>query len=166
MKAQMKRSGKGHSPAYQRIQAEIYERIASGQLRPGDPVESERKLARRYNVSLMTARHALSGLANAGVVNRSQGRGTFVASGKSAGAFAPFRGNGGMVYFGACLIAGAQLAYPRLKEVPGNPANLSIESSLKLAQEIYDRFSGEGPQPPHLFNRSSARSRITQADIE
>src|SRR6267378_3299621 len=49
-------------PAYQRIQNVLRKRIESGELHPGDVVASERDLARIYQVSLMTARHALTSL--------------------------------------------------------------------------------------------------------
>src|ERR1700689_3485076 len=66
-------------PAYRRIQSAIRQRIDSGRLRPGDVVDSERELARIHGVSLMTARHALAGLGQEGVVERRHGAGTFVA---------------------------------------------------------------------------------------
>jgi GntR family transcriptional regulator len=69
-------------PAYQRIQSSIRRRIDAGQLRPGDPVSSERDLAKLHQVSLMTARHALAYLEHEGVVERRRGIGTFVATPK------------------------------------------------------------------------------------
>jgi GntR family transcriptional regulator len=69
-------------PAYQRIQGTIRKRIEAGQLRPGDPVTSERDLARLHQVSLMTARHALASLERDGFVERRRGIGTFVAAPK------------------------------------------------------------------------------------
>src|SRR5579863_7284871 len=66
-------------PAYKRIQSEIRQRIDSGELKPGDVVDSERELARIHGVSLMTARHALADLAQEGIVERRHGAGTFVA---------------------------------------------------------------------------------------
>jgi GntR family transcriptional regulator len=69
-------------PAYQRIQSSIRRRIDAGQLRPGDPVSSERDLAKLHAVSLMTARHALATLEHEGVVERRRGVGTFVSSPK------------------------------------------------------------------------------------
>ncbi len=71
----------GHNgiPAYQRIQGAIRDRIRTGELKTGDSVASERELARVHNVSLMTARHALAGLEQEGVVERRRGAGTFVA---------------------------------------------------------------------------------------
>jgi GntR family transcriptional regulator len=69
-------------PAYQRIQGSIRKRIDAGQLRPGDPVSSERDLAKLHQVSLMTARHALTTLEREGLVERRRGIGTFVAAPK------------------------------------------------------------------------------------
>jgi len=66
-------------PAYQRIQGAIRKRIESGQLQAGDPVPSERELAKMHHVSLMTARHALASLEREGLVDRRRGIGTFVA---------------------------------------------------------------------------------------
>jgi GntR family transcriptional regulator len=67
------------TPAYKRIQSQIRDRIASARLKPGDAVASERELAKTHKVSLMTARHALAGLEQEGIVERRLGAGTFVA---------------------------------------------------------------------------------------
>jgi len=66
-------------PAYKRIQGAILKRLEAGSLKPGDPVDSERELAKIHGVSLMTARHALAGLEREGKVVRRRGAGTFVA---------------------------------------------------------------------------------------
>jgi GntR family transcriptional regulator len=70
------------TPVYKKIQNAIRKRIESSALKPGDPVASERELARTHDVSLMTARHALAGLEREGVVERRRGAGTFVAAPK------------------------------------------------------------------------------------
>jgi GntR family transcriptional regulator len=66
-------------PAYRQIQLAIENRIRSGELLPGDPIESERALAKANGVSLMTARHSLKELEIAGLVTRRRAVGTFVA---------------------------------------------------------------------------------------
>jgi GntR family transcriptional regulator len=66
-------------PAYKRIQASILKRIEKGELKPGDAVESERELAKIHQVSLMTARHALTVMEREGVLRRRPRAGTFVA---------------------------------------------------------------------------------------
>jgi GntR family transcriptional regulator len=58
------------TPAYQKIQNAILRQIESGQLKPGDAVDSERELAKIHGVSLMTARHGLSMLEREGLVLR------------------------------------------------------------------------------------------------
>lgn len=73
---------KNGKPAYKQIQDAILKRIESGELKPGDAVDSERLLARIHDVSLMTARHALVGLEREGLVERRHGAGTFVAAPK------------------------------------------------------------------------------------
>lgn len=75
----MVRTHRNSTPAYRRIQNAIRAKIESGELKPGDPVTSERELARMNDVSLMTARHALAGLEQEGIVERRVGAGTFVA---------------------------------------------------------------------------------------
>jgi GntR family transcriptional regulator len=67
------------TPAYRQIQNAILRQIEAGKLRSGDAVASERELAKIYNVSLMTARHALAVLEREGMVERRRGAGTFVA---------------------------------------------------------------------------------------
>src|SRR5205814_8751560 len=70
------------TPVYKRIQNAIRRRIQAAELKIGDPVASERELARIHKVSLMTARHALAGLEREGIVERRRGAGTFVAAPK------------------------------------------------------------------------------------
>jgi len=66
-------------PDYRTNLLAVVRRVESGQLKPGDMVDSERELARIHGVSLMTARHALAGLEREGMVLRRRGAGTFVA---------------------------------------------------------------------------------------
>jgi GntR family transcriptional regulator len=75
----MKARNRNVEPAYRQIQNAIRERIEAKELRTGDLVGSERELAKRHQVSLMTARHALADLAREGLVERRHGAGTFVA---------------------------------------------------------------------------------------
>lgn len=75
----MAQNGRNGTPAYKRIRSVIWKRIETGELKPGDVVDSERELARIHQVSLMTARHALTSLEREGIVERRRGAGTFVA---------------------------------------------------------------------------------------
>jgi len=65
---------------YAQIEARLTALIADGTLRVGDRLPPERSIARSLGVSRMTVRHALSSLAQQGLLDRGVGRGTFVAS--------------------------------------------------------------------------------------
>ncbi len=65
-------------PRYLQLRQALLEEIASGRLRPGDPVPPERVLSRTHGLSMGTVRRALQELVHAGVLHRQQGRGTFV----------------------------------------------------------------------------------------
>jgi GntR family transcriptional regulator len=69
-------------PLYLQVKEMLKEKIESGILKPHEPVSSERELEEQYNISRMTARHALSDLEEEGLVYRKQGRGTFVTQPK------------------------------------------------------------------------------------
>ena len=68
---------------FAQIKQFIVDNIRSGQWQENDRVTSENELTNQFKVSRMTARRALSELTDAGILTRSQGLGTFVASSKS-----------------------------------------------------------------------------------
>ncbi|MBL9075613.1 phosphonate metabolism transcriptional regulator PhnF [Tabrizicola sp.] len=61
------------------IAAALTEEIAAGHYRPGDRLPTEAALAARFGVNRHTVRHALSALAERGLVHSRQGAGVFVA---------------------------------------------------------------------------------------
>jgi DNA-binding transcriptional regulator YhcF (GntR family) len=67
-------------PPYQRIAGEIAERIAAGELAPGDRVPSTRQIVERYHVAMATATKALTELRVQGLVRPEPGVGTVVAA--------------------------------------------------------------------------------------
>lgn len=66
-------------PLYAQLQEAIQAEIAESGLRAGDKLPTESELEERYGVSRTTIRQALQGLVNDGVIERRQGKGTFVA---------------------------------------------------------------------------------------
>lgn len=64
---------------YFQIEQDIINDIKSGKLKPGDKVDSESALKKKYNVSAITVRKAFNDLINAGYLKGLQGIGTFVA---------------------------------------------------------------------------------------
>jgi len=66
------------APLYQRVAERIADRIYDGHWRPGEPIPNEFALAEEFSVSQGTIRKAMSVVEKTGLVNRQQGRGTFV----------------------------------------------------------------------------------------
>jgi GntR family transcriptional regulator len=65
-------------PLYRRIQVDLRERMANGDLAPGSRVETEQELMTRYEVSRATVRQALAGLVADGLLEIRRGLGTYV----------------------------------------------------------------------------------------
>lgn len=65
-------------PAYAQLARILRQRISNGTYPPGQRLPSESALAKTFGLSAMTARQAVGVLAEDGLVNRVQGRGTFV----------------------------------------------------------------------------------------
>src|SRR3954471_10794510 len=68
------------APLWAQIEARLRAQIRAGELSPGERLPAERDLARSLGVSRMTVRQALGALAEAGLLERGVGRGTFVSS--------------------------------------------------------------------------------------
>ncbi|MDQ4123369.1 MAG: GntR family transcriptional regulator [Acidobacteriota bacterium] len=66
-------------PLYYQLENVLREKIASGAFSPGDRLPTESELIKQYGVSRITVRQALGTLAEEGLIERQQGRGTFVA---------------------------------------------------------------------------------------
>lgn len=58
---------------YKKIQQDLFNMIASGQLREGDRIPSESELVEQYYVSAITAKNALNSLADRGLITRVRG---------------------------------------------------------------------------------------------
>ncbi|MEU6643723.1 TetR/AcrR family transcriptional regulator C-terminal domain-containing protein [Saccharomonospora sp. NPDC046836] len=69
-------------PPYLRIVSAIRDRIADGELRPGDRVPSARQLVRDWGVAMATATKALATLRHEGLVEARTGVGTVVRTGR------------------------------------------------------------------------------------
>ena len=67
-----------YAPKYVQIQNYILQKIESGEYAAGDKIPSETELARQFDVSRLTVNTAVKELANSGIVERVQGKGTFV----------------------------------------------------------------------------------------
>lgn len=66
-------------PLYYQLENLLREKIMSGKFVEGDRLPTECELIQQYGVSRITVRQALTALADEGLIERRQGRGTFVA---------------------------------------------------------------------------------------
>lgn len=69
-------------PLYVQLRERLRAQIEAGELKPGDRLPTEVELEERYEVSRSTIRQAVGDLQADGLVQRVQGKGTFVASPK------------------------------------------------------------------------------------
>ncbi|MCA2183097.1 winged helix-turn-helix domain-containing protein [Nonomuraea glycinis] len=68
----------GPVPIYKQVADLIRERIERGELKAGDPVPSEAKLEKDYEIARTTARRVARELREQGMAYTIQGEGTFV----------------------------------------------------------------------------------------
>ena len=66
-------------PLYKQVKDRIVDSLVRNEWRPGEMIPSEKVLAARYEVGLSTVRAAIGELASAGVLIRTQGKGTYVS---------------------------------------------------------------------------------------
>lgn len=65
-------------PRYQRLRDDLADQVARHVWRPGEPIPTEAELSNRYGVAIGTVRKAVDVLVAEGILERAQGRGTFV----------------------------------------------------------------------------------------
>ncbi len=69
---------KSYLPAYVQVANVLKQKISRGLYQPGSRLPSEAAIAHGFQISAMTARQAIGLLAEEGLIDRIQGRGTFV----------------------------------------------------------------------------------------
>ena len=67
-------------PIYEQITSQIKGMIMSGELKPGDPMPSMRKLAKELHVSVITTQRAYDDLVKDGFIVTVTAKGTFVSA--------------------------------------------------------------------------------------
>ena len=67
------------APLHDQVRGDLYERVHSGEFRPGDVLPNEGRLCEEYGVSRITIRRAIGDLCADNVLFRRHGVGTFVA---------------------------------------------------------------------------------------
>jgi len=65
-------------PLYQQLHDEMVEKISAGEWRPDQAIPTEAELTKLYGMAIGTVRKAVDVLVAEGLLERNQGRGTFV----------------------------------------------------------------------------------------
>jgi GntR family transcriptional regulator len=122
--------------AHAQIEDWLADAIAAGQLSPGDKLPTEQDLAAWLGVSRMTLRHALSELAQRGLVTKTVGRagGTFVAEPKLEQDLTTLAG------FSEQLRRHGKVAGARVLAATRIPASPAAAAALQLAEgaDVHD----------------------------
>ena len=122
-----------YRPLYQQVYDFLVKQIAAGEWGPGESLPSEQALAGRLNVSQGTVRKALDALAADSLIDRRQGKGTYVADHTQERAL--FR------FFRMARPGGARVlpisAGDVLKRRAARPAEV-VKLALKPGAEVYE----------------------------
>lgn len=70
------------TPLYKQLSDLLRRQIEEGKIKQDHSIPSERSLCQKYNISRITVRQAISEMINEGILNRKQGKGTYVAKQK------------------------------------------------------------------------------------
>ncbi len=125
---------------YERIAADLREKILAGEIAPGERLPSEPALAKQYGTTRTTARKAITLLKSEGRVESQQGSGTTVRIKPfvrlhSAGANYRERRASGIANFNAEAAAQGQRAEQRLLEVGAVHAPPEVAARLEFADD-------------------------------
>lgn len=95
-------------PLYQRLRDSLAEQIANNRWRPGEAIPTEAALSAEYGLSTGTVRKAIDLLVSDNILERQQGRGTFIRRAQFQSSlfrfsvFKPKRVNAGCRKAGSC----------------------------------------------------------------
>ncbi|MFZ4965090.1 MULTISPECIES: GntR family transcriptional regulator [Pseudomonas] len=115
-------------PLYQRLRDELARQIANNRWRPGEAIPTEAVLAGEYQLSIGTVRKAIDKLVEEGILERQQGRGTFIRRPQFQSSL--FR------FFRFQSLAGErQMPESRILTVDSLPAPSAVSQALGLPPE-------------------------------
>ncbi len=121
-------------PMYHQLKELVSEKIESGEWAPGYRLPTEAELSREFGVSRITVRHAMQLLQSQGMLERKQGRGTFVAQPKVAHDL--------MSMFKDGLSVKQMGRMPQIEvvslELRTPPASVASRLNLPLSEKVYD----------------------------
>ncbi|WP_242771302.1 GntR family transcriptional regulator [Brevibacillus parabrevis] len=123
----MKLNNASHKPLYLQLKEVIKEDINRGVYKSGQQLPPEGELCEMYGVSRITTRRAITELVEAGILQRQQGKGTFVTATKLKRELIAVNG------FSEFLTQTGQLPQPQIISTALIEADKAIASPLQIA---------------------------------
>ena len=118
------------TPLYKQLIDELQKRISDHLYGPGERIPTEAELAEEYHVSRITVRRAIEKLAEQGVVEKMQGKGTFVCAPR----LSRHLDNGPMGFSEMCRANGLEPGAVVLEKKIMVPKSKNIREMLKLPE--------------------------------
>lgn len=118
------------TPYYHQLKEILREQVTSGALQPGDQLDGEHELCRRYGVSRPVVRQALADLGRENVLDRVRGRGTFVAQPRTSQTLVQFVHG----LYDDVVAMGRSLR-SEVRHLTVEPADADISTRLRIPQD-------------------------------
>lgn len=154
-------------PKFKEIEQELRQRIVDNQWPPGAKLPSESELTTEFAVSRITVRQALAGLHNAGLIEKVNGKGSFVTRpterpdlGPLSGFYEAGRARGKLAY-------GKLLSARMIKAPPFAVAALGLEASERVFCISTVRYWDDAPVAIfHVMGPEARMRRLAEEDLE
>ena len=118
---------------FELIKKFILDKIESGEWQEDALVPSENKLAEEFAVSRMTARRALEELSQQGILNRTKGSGTYVASLKAQGSMFEIRDIADEIKERGHEYSAVQIELDQIEAI----APIAIALGVEIGEQVY-----------------------------
>ena len=151
---------------YSQIKSHILTQIRSGEWQENQRVPSENQLAQQFSVSRMTARRALSELTDAGVLTRTQGLGSFVATFKSQSSLLEIRNIADEVQERNHQYSCAAVMLESIEALAPIAIALGVEPGATVYHSVLVHYENESPlQVEERFVNPSLAPEYLQQDF-
>jgi GntR family transcriptional regulator len=132
-------------PLYHQLKEILRENIESGVWNPGDMIPSENQLMQDYSISRNTAKKAIENLVQEGILNRVQGKGTFVSSPKFEQSLSGFYSFSKVIRERGLTPKDVIKSFQIIKVKPSIAKHLNLEESDDVIELIRLRYVQEEP---------------------
>ncbi|CCQ10834.1 Histidine utilization repressor [Pseudoalteromonas luteoviolacea B = ATCC 29581] len=154
-------------PKFAQIKQHIIDHIRSGTWPEHTKVPSENELAAQFSVSRMTARRALSELSDEGILTRSQGLGSFVASFKSQSSLLEIRNIADEIKERGGQYSGTVLILESIAAIAPIAIALGVDINAQIYHSILVHHENDKPlQVEERFVNPSFASEYLQQNFE